>query len=133
MALSEKDTLIHITLNELYNMHSLILQHVETLVSDYPQSLVRPLTLFRSARTTSTTCVFSPTNWDLLLLRFPRRKIAHSSFGCTADGRRPSKTPKYQLTFAIAFLLFACFSVLVASLQLLLYFFRVFLSNLFRT
>ena len=34
MALSKKDLLIHITLNELYNTHSLILQHVETLVSD---------------------------------------------------------------------------------------------------
>ena len=122
MALSKKDPLIHITLNELYNMHSLILQHVETLVSDYAQSLVPPLTLFRSARTTSSTCVFSPTNSDLLLLRFPRRKIAHSSFSCTADGRRPpSKTSKDQQTFAIAFLLLACFSsaccfVAVASL-----------------
>lgn len=34
MALSKKDLLIHITLNELYNTHSLILQHIETLVSD---------------------------------------------------------------------------------------------------
>jgi Ras GTPase-activating-like protein IQGAP2/3 len=32
MALSKKDLMIHITLNELYNTHSLILQHVETLV-----------------------------------------------------------------------------------------------------
>ena len=133
MALSKKDPLIHITLNELYNMHSLILQHVETLVSDYPQSLVPPLTLFRSARTTSTTCVFSPTNWDLLLLRFPRRKIAHSSFGCTADGRCPSKTSKHQQTFATAFLLLACFScaccfVAAASLP----FSRLF-KQLFRT
>ena len=32
MALSKKDLVIHITLNELYNTHSLILQHVETLV-----------------------------------------------------------------------------------------------------
>ena len=34
MALSKKDLLIHITLNELYNTHSLILQHIETLVSN---------------------------------------------------------------------------------------------------
>jgi hypothetical protein len=33
MALSKKDLMIHITLNELYNTHSLILQHIETLVS----------------------------------------------------------------------------------------------------
>jgi len=35
MALSKKDLLIHITLNELYNTHSLILQHIETLVGDH--------------------------------------------------------------------------------------------------
>lgn len=34
MALSKKDLLIHITLNELYNTHSLILQHIETLVGN---------------------------------------------------------------------------------------------------
>jgi Ras GTPase-activating-like protein IQGAP2/3 len=33
MALSKKDLMIHISLNELYNTHSLILQHIETLVS----------------------------------------------------------------------------------------------------
>lgn len=33
MALSKKDLMINITLNELYNTHSLILQHIETLVS----------------------------------------------------------------------------------------------------
>ena len=33
MALSKKDLIIHITLNELYNTHSLILQHIEVLVS----------------------------------------------------------------------------------------------------
>jgi Ras GTPase-activating-like protein IQGAP2/3 len=32
MALSKKDLMINITLNELYNTHSLILQHIETLV-----------------------------------------------------------------------------------------------------
>jgi Ras GTPase-activating-like protein IQGAP2/3 len=32
MALSKKDMMIHITLNELYNTHSLILQHIEALV-----------------------------------------------------------------------------------------------------
>ena len=36
MALSKKDLLIHITLNELYNTHSLILQHIEVLVSPPP-------------------------------------------------------------------------------------------------
>lgn len=32
MALSKKDLTINITMNELYNTHSLILQHIETLV-----------------------------------------------------------------------------------------------------
>ena len=32
MALSKKDLVINITLNELYNTHSLILQHIEVLV-----------------------------------------------------------------------------------------------------
>jgi Ras GTPase-activating-like protein IQGAP2/3 len=35
MALSKKDLMIHITMNELYNTHSLILQHVETLVKPF--------------------------------------------------------------------------------------------------
>src|SRR5258707_2312823 len=39
MALSKKDLMINITLNELYNTHSLILQHVETLVcTPFPSS-----------------------------------------------------------------------------------------------
>lgn len=32
MALSKKDLMIHITMNELYNTHSLLLQHIDTLV-----------------------------------------------------------------------------------------------------
>jgi hypothetical protein len=36
MALSKKDMMIHITLNELYNTHSLILQHIEALVRFLP-------------------------------------------------------------------------------------------------
>jgi len=39
MALSKKDLMINITLNELYNTHSLILQHIETLVSNYLETL----------------------------------------------------------------------------------------------
>jgi Ras GTPase-activating-like protein IQGAP2/3 len=38
MALSKKDMMIHITLNELYNTHSLILQHIEALVRFSPLS-----------------------------------------------------------------------------------------------
>jgi Ras GTPase-activating-like protein IQGAP2/3 len=34
MALSKKDLMIHITLNELYNTHALLTQHIETLVGD---------------------------------------------------------------------------------------------------
>lgn len=32
MALSKKDLQINITLNEMYNTHSLLQQHIETLV-----------------------------------------------------------------------------------------------------
>ena len=32
MALSKKDLQINITLNELYNTHSLLLQHIDVLV-----------------------------------------------------------------------------------------------------
>lgn len=42
MALSKKDLLIHITLNELYNTHSLILQHIETLVSNLSSPALDP-------------------------------------------------------------------------------------------
>jgi Ras GTPase-activating-like protein IQGAP2/3 len=33
MALSKKDLMINITMNELYNTHALILQHIDALVS----------------------------------------------------------------------------------------------------
>jgi Ras GTPase-activating-like protein IQGAP2/3 len=33
MALSKKDLQINITLNELYNTHSLLMQHMDVLVS----------------------------------------------------------------------------------------------------
>ncbi|KAN0120825.1 ras GTPase-activating protein [Russula decolorans] len=39
MALSKKDMMIHITLNELYNTHSLILQHIEALSPNDKQHL----------------------------------------------------------------------------------------------
>jgi Ras GTPase-activating-like protein IQGAP2/3 len=39
MALSKKDLSIHITLNELYNTHSLLLQHVDTLAPNDKQHL----------------------------------------------------------------------------------------------
>jgi Ras GTPase-activating-like protein IQGAP2/3 len=39
MALSKKDLQINITLNELYNTHSLLAQHVDTLVSLAPSEL----------------------------------------------------------------------------------------------
>ena len=58
MALSKKDLMIHITMNELYNTHSLILQHVETLVR-YPfiSAHIYALTM-GSHRTTNNTCAF---------------------------------------------------------------------------
>ncbi|KAN0092782.1 hypothetical protein V8E55_003566 [Tylopilus felleus] len=39
MALSKKDLMIHITMNELYNTHALILQHIETLSPNDKQHL----------------------------------------------------------------------------------------------
>lgn len=45
MALSKKDLVINITLNELYNTHSLILQHIEALVRLILQRLHYLLTL----------------------------------------------------------------------------------------
>jgi hypothetical protein len=45
MALSKKDLMIHITLNELYNTHSLILQHIETLVRTVTAGVVSLLTI----------------------------------------------------------------------------------------
>lgn len=39
MALSKKDLMIQITMNELYNTHSLILQHIETLVGSFLSSM----------------------------------------------------------------------------------------------
>ena len=39
MALSKKDLMIHITLNELYNTHSLLLQHIDTLSPNDKQHL----------------------------------------------------------------------------------------------
>jgi hypothetical protein len=61
MALSKKDMNIHITLNELYNTHSLILQHIETLVSFSPSffhSISYHPSLNASHRMTSNTFVF---------------------------------------------------------------------------
>jgi len=48
MALSKKDLLIHITLNELYNTHSLILQHIETLVSNNLSEALNPFLIIFS-------------------------------------------------------------------------------------
>jgi len=42
MALSKKDLMIHITLNELYNTHSLLLQHRDVLVSDPTRWIEQP-------------------------------------------------------------------------------------------
>ncbi len=57
MALSKKDMMIHITLNELYNTHSLILQHIETLVRSLPSTEI-PLEPSPSHQMTSSTSAF---------------------------------------------------------------------------
>jgi Ras GTPase-activating-like protein IQGAP2/3 len=54
MALSKKDLMIHITMNELYNTHSLILQHIETLVRTVTTGVVSLIDdIFLSPPTTS--------------------------------------------------------------------------------
>jgi Ras GTPase-activating-like protein IQGAP2/3 len=58
MALSKKDMMIHITLNELYNTHSLILQHIEALVRFHLSRSVSHRSLSSSHRTTNSTYVF---------------------------------------------------------------------------
>jgi hypothetical protein len=64
MALSKKDLMIHITMNELYNTHSLILQHVETLVCYFYLFVVFfcILTFDHSRQTTSNISASLPTS-----------------------------------------------------------------------
>lgn len=63
MALSKKDLMIHITMNELYNTHSLILQHIETLVCAEEMVVVFCLTsLLYSLQMTNNTYAFSRTS-----------------------------------------------------------------------
>jgi hypothetical protein len=59
MALSKKDLMIHITMNELYNTHSLILQHIETLVCLIHPSLEYTIIHFVSSHpTTNNICAY---------------------------------------------------------------------------
>jgi hypothetical protein len=58
MALSKKDMMIHITLNELYNTHSLILQHIEVLVCFVCAPEMSCHSLPPSRPTTNSTYVF---------------------------------------------------------------------------
>ena len=75
MALSKKDLVIHITLNELYNTHSLILQHVEVLVSPRSGLLgAHILTCTHSHRTTNSTFVFLPTSLERPQRRYLARR-----------------------------------------------------------
>ena len=55
MALSKKDLVIHITMNELYNTHSLILQHIETLVSVWCDGIIPMLMSCISLQMTNNT------------------------------------------------------------------------------
>lgn len=77
MALSKKDLMIHITLNELYNTHSLILQHIETLVRFLISStrlVLICMLSFCSRQTTNNTYVFSPTSLDRLHHKYRVKK-----------------------------------------------------------
>lgn len=58
MALSKKDMTINITLNELYNTHSLILQQIEALVRFSPPSAAPRHSSSPSHQTTSNTYAF---------------------------------------------------------------------------
>ena len=78
MALSKKDLMIHITLNELYNTHSLILQHIETLVRSLISSTRLDLiyAIFLCSRqTTNNIYAFSPTSLDRLHNKYRVKKI----------------------------------------------------------
>ena len=100
MALSKKDLMIHITMNELYNTHSLILQHIETLVCANEVLVVLPLIHIHSRRMTNNICAFSPTNWAQPLHKFLARKTEPLNSTCTVAGRllyRTSKAPSWTL------------------------------------
>jgi hypothetical protein len=79
MALSKKDLMIHITMNELYNTHSLILQHVETLVGVDEVDVGHSLRFIHSLRMTSSTCAFSPTNLAQLPHKFLAKRTGRLS------------------------------------------------------
>lgn len=93
MALSKKDLVINITLNELYNTHSLILQHIEVLVSAQYMfgSQFLTLALCTSHRTRSSIFAFSQTSSVLRRHRFLARRTGQSSSSFTVAGRHPSR------------------------------------------
>ena len=77
MALSKKDLMIHITLNELYNTHSLILQHIETLVrslSYLKQFGPKYMLSFCSRQMTNNIYAFSQMSLDLLQHKYRVKK-----------------------------------------------------------
>ena len=89
MALSKKDLMIHITLNELYNTHSLILQHIETLVrSIFFFDFNCRSNSWHSRQTTSNIYAYLPMNWVPHLLKFLAKRTEQSNFLFTVDGRR---------------------------------------------
>ena len=97
MALSKKDLMIHITLNELYNTHSLLLQHIDTLVSGniHVQTTIYLIALgFFRRLTTSSICVSLRMNLEQHLLKFLARRIGRSSCTSTVAGRPPSRTSR---------------------------------------
>lgn len=97
MALSKKDLMIHITMNELYNTHSLILQHIETLVSSSRCYYTRSRNnAWCSRLTINNTCVFSPMNWDLRPRKYLAKRTAPSNCLYTVDGKRPFKTSRLR-------------------------------------
>ena len=82
MALSKKDLMIHITMNELYNTHSLILQHIETLVRSFVFSTRLDLiyAIFSCSRqTTNNIYAFLPTSLDRPHHKYLVKKIERST------------------------------------------------------
>ena len=95
MALSKKDLQINITLNEMYNTHSLLQQHIEALVCPFITSEALEVNPeVSSLRATNSTSESWPMNLGLPLVKFRAKRIAQSSFLYSAVGKRQFRTSR---------------------------------------
>ena len=91
MALSKKDLQINITLNELYNTHSLLMQHMDVLVDAF---LIHLFLADVSSSPHMTSTIFASFLRSLVLL-LPKsrgRRTDLYRFLCIHDGRRRYRT-----------------------------------------